>query len=491
MKILNHWILLLVLFFYSCSSSVEDGEIFEKKSESKSFVVESAHLGKGELITLPNGIVVEKIGNFYVFEGDIVLNEEQKDKLGSNTTLRSTINVADRWPQGIIYYSINPSLTNTFRVTDAIAHWENETNIRFAPKTSANNNYLEFVPDNEGCYSDGIGYRGGHQVIGLANECSTGNVIHEIGHVLGLWHEHTRPDRDNYVSINWNNISNGYENQFETSSNNYAFGPFDFGSVMMYPSDAFSKNGLTTIERLGGLTYSAQRNGLSPGDIAGIQSIYPYLLWPKQRLIAVAATNETYYTSLWSREGFNNWLSLSMTSKPNWVTNVAISQNLTSDGNTDLNFDVNESGFQRTGKILFTQAQSGMIHEVVVNQQSTTGSLNVRLYGGGATSQVAHVELWIDNTQQNITPYWSVTSSGSDLPLICQIPYAGQYTEESEFTMLLDFLSRKISFFQLISTSSTISITEGGVDSRTIKIKGKLKDIQNVPNIAYLSLVDF
>jgi hypothetical protein len=33
-----------------------------------------------------------------------------------------------------------------------------------------------------------------------------GDVVHELVHTIGLMHEHQRPDRDEYISLNTNNI---------------------------------------------------------------------------------------------------------------------------------------------------------------------------------------------------------------------------------------------------------------------------------------------
>lgn len=43
----------------------------------------------------------------------------------------------------------------------------------------------------------------------FASECTVGNLCHELLHALGLYHEHTREDRDKYVIVNWQNIVAG------------------------------------------------------------------------------------------------------------------------------------------------------------------------------------------------------------------------------------------------------------------------------------------
>ena len=55
-----------------------------------------------------------------------------------------------------------------------------------------------------------IGRSIGPQAITLELGCSLApHIIHEVMHALGFWHEHTRPDRDDYVKVIWENIKEG------------------------------------------------------------------------------------------------------------------------------------------------------------------------------------------------------------------------------------------------------------------------------------------
>lgn len=73
-----------------------------------------------------------------------------------------------------------------------------------------------------------VGRRGGGpQAISIGKNCDKfGIVAHELGHVVGFWHEHTRPDRDQHVTIIRENIQPGKESVWSLEASGQA------GSIM-------------------------------------------------------------------------------------------------------------------------------------------------------------------------------------------------------------------------------------------------------------------
>lgn len=226
-------------------------------------------------------VMCQREPDYAVVEDDILVKEYKapftKQKKDGAAILQKL--GGGHWDKGLIPYMFHDELPQATRndILSAIDVWESNTQIHFqkidAPSPQIPD-YVIFIPDEGKRCASYVGKQGGGQTVRLAKRCNTMNIVHELGHTIGLWHEQSRLDRDSYVKIVWENIyeQNWYNfNQHITDGKDY--GDYDYQSIMHYSAFAFSKNNQKTIVPLQNDVEIGQRQFLSSKDIAAANAL--------------------------------------------------------------------------------------------------------------------------------------------------------------------------------------------------------------------------
>ncbi len=110
-------------------------------------------------------------------------------------------------------------------------------------------------------------------------------IMHEVGHAVGLWHEQSRQDRDNFVIVDLCYVQAGKEHNFNKEDSN-AVGDYDSLSLMHYASSAFQTSLRTDKPQCAGKPASGwpllrldgtqiqPSNAPTAGDVHGIATLY-------------------------------------------------------------------------------------------------------------------------------------------------------------------------------------------------------------------------
>ncbi|XP_056248434.1 meprin A subunit beta-like isoform X1 [Seriola aureovittata] len=204
-------------------------------------------------------------------EGDIVLDERQ--------TRNSIIGDEYRWPKTIPYYMEDDLEINAKGVIlKAFEQYRLKTCIDFKP-WNGEANYISIFKGG-GCFSSVGNRRVGKQRLSIGRNCDRiATIEHEFLHALGFWHEQSRADRDDYVNIMWDRISDGKEHNFNTYNDTTSSSlgvPYDYGSMMHYSKNAF-RNGTepTIVTKISAFSdVIGQRMEFSDSDLLKLHRLY-------------------------------------------------------------------------------------------------------------------------------------------------------------------------------------------------------------------------
>lgn len=248
----------------------------------------------------PMEVGYEIIDGRPIFEGDIRLNQDELDRndellAEGRYPLASVTQASLLWPGGIVPIRTTEIDSNTSKkaiLVRAMKHIELNTPIRFVAYTNQSD-YLNANPiagSSAGCGLSGNGRQGGEQDVDLpvSGNCTFFNAyVHELLHAIATYHEQSRADRDNYVTIDFDNVTNTYafETYIERGQQGQDIGPYNFASIMHYHSTAFQGNQPTpTIVRNDGRPLAPSQRGMSMGDTNGIRMVYcSSLAWDPTR----------------------------------------------------------------------------------------------------------------------------------------------------------------------------------------------------------------
>lgn len=222
------------------------------------------------------------------------------------------------WQNGIINFFIDDdALILEEDIKLAVDHWNSCTPIKLINRKNKNDYYLRFKVGNgkrNKASTVGRNRIKKKHTISLKSNASFGTIIHEIGHIVGLHHEHQRKDRDLYVKINRDNIERKGKWYDITNKKGVCHGFYDYDSVMHYRDKAKSENNQKTIEAIykrtiqdGNPVFIGKRGGLSRGDILTVTFMYDNHKW-MQNMIKSGFGGITLYQDSNYNNSYNNIL---------------------------------------------------------------------------------------------------------------------------------------------------------------------------------------
>lgn len=161
-------------------------------------------------------LLLTRFGNQYVYDGDMVVPWSAVET-GAITAqaagVAGTFGRGTLWDDATVPFETDSNFCCRDALEEAIAFYHANTIFRFIPR-EGHPTYVRFVNAEPVTTSrtDHLGKQQGENIVRIQPSLSNGqpaddftmraNIMHEMGHVLGLIHEHLRSDRDKFIVRN-------------------------------------------------------------------------------------------------------------------------------------------------------------------------------------------------------------------------------------------------------------------------------------------------